>query len=239
LGGLFRGVRASGAGARVPGGARFRAELRVPEDLLEGIPECSVDAFTGVSNVAVFAELSAGDTVLDLGCGAGLDSLIAARRVGVTGGVYGVDFSQSMLRRARSASRTANARNTAFALAAAERLPLRSGSIDVALVNGIFNLNPARAAIFGELARVLRPGAWPLARSWCYAIQRRSRGNWILRTGLRELRARRRAALSSTSSGRGLPGRHRSANGEECADQEPGGSGGGVSGQAVTLANYS
>jgi len=141
-----------------PVGRGFAHGVGYPADVLGGIPECSVDAFTGVSNVAIFAELSAGDTVLDLGCGAGLDSLIAARRVGDNGKVYGVDFSRPMLERARSASRTAHARNTAFALAAAERLPLRSGSIDVALVNGIFNLNVARAAIFDELARVLRPG---------------------------------------------------------------------------------
>jgi arsenite methyltransferase len=143
-----------------PVGRGFARGVGYPEDLLQTIPACAVDAFTGVSNVAVFAALSEGDAVLDLGCGAGLDSLIAARRVGDAGRVYGMDFSRPMLERARSASRTANARNTAFALAAAERLPLRRGSVDVALVNGMFNLNPARAAIFGELARVLRPGGW-------------------------------------------------------------------------------
>ena len=63
-----------------------------------------------------------------------------------------------MLDRAQAAARTVNARNIVFVLADAERLPLPAGSIDVALVNGIFNLNPARAAIFGELARILRPG---------------------------------------------------------------------------------
>lgn len=141
-----------------PVGRGFAHGVGYPKDALEGIPECSVNAFTGVSNVAIFAELSAGDTVLDLGCGAGLDSLIAQRRVGDNGRVYGVDFSRPMLERAAGAVRAVGARNTAFVLGAAERLPLRSGSIDVALVNGIFNLNPARVAIFGELARVLRPG---------------------------------------------------------------------------------
>ena len=137
-----------------PVGREFARSVGYPEDLLDSIPEASVEAFTGVSNVPAFAELNPGDVVLDLGCGAGLDSLIASRRVGAAGRVYGVDFSQSMLDRARSAS----APNTKFLRAAAESLPLHSGSIDVALVNGIFNLNPARAAIFAELARVLRSG---------------------------------------------------------------------------------
>jgi len=141
-----------------PVGRALAQGLGYPKDALDGVPECSVVAFTGVSNVAIFAELSAGDTVLDLGCGAGLDSLIAARRVGDTGRVVGVDFSQLMLDRARSGARAAGVRNMALVLAGGERLPLRSGSVSVALVNGIFNLNPAREAIFAELARVLRPG---------------------------------------------------------------------------------
>lgn len=137
-----------------PMGREFAQAVGYSEDLLAGIPESAVDAFTGVSNVSVFAEFRVGDTVLDLGCGAGLDSLVASWRVGDAGKVIGVDFSRSMLDRARAAGPC----RVAFVLADGERLPLRNRSIDVALVNGIFNLNPARAAIFGELARILRPG---------------------------------------------------------------------------------
>ena len=96
--------------------------------------------------------------MLDLGCGAGLDSLIAARRAAPTGRVLGLDFSTPMLNRARQAATEAAIPNVSFAYADAERLPLADASMDVALVNGIFNLNQARAAIFRELARVLRPG---------------------------------------------------------------------------------
>ena len=115
-------------------------------------------AFTGVSNVPLFAELSAGARVLDLGCGAGMDSLIAAERVGPVGTVVGVDFSLAMLASARRGAREAGLGNIQHYQAAAEELPLASGSIDVALVNGLFNLNLARGAIFAELARVVRPG---------------------------------------------------------------------------------
>ena len=96
--------------------------------------------------------------MLDLGCGAGLDSLIAAWRVGLAGKVTGLDFSDAMLRRARGAAAEAGLDHVQFQRAEAERLPLPDGSVDIALVNGIFNLNTARAAIFRELARVVRPG---------------------------------------------------------------------------------
>jgi len=117
----------------------------------------AVEAFAGVSNVAVFAFLPPGARVLDLGCGAGLDSLIAGQRVGPTGRVIGIDFSDSMLTRAGRAAAALEV-NVTFCRGDAERLPLETGSFDVALVNGIFNLNPARTQVFQELARVMRPG---------------------------------------------------------------------------------
>jgi ubiquinone/menaquinone biosynthesis C-methylase UbiE len=117
----------------------------------------AVEAFAGVSNLAVFASLPPGARVLDLGCGAGLDSLIAAQRVGPAGRVIGIDFSDSMLTRAGRAA-AALGINVTFCRGDAEHLPLETGSVDVALVNGIFNLNPARTEIFRELARVMRPG---------------------------------------------------------------------------------
>jgi SAM-dependent methyltransferase len=145
-----------------PVGRQFAQSVGYDAELLDSLPICSVEAFAGVSNVAVFAELEAGATVLDLGCGAGMDSLIAARRVGPEGKVIGVDFSQSMLARARRAAAEARVDSLEFKHADGETLPLPDSSFDAALVNGIFNLNPARDAILRELARVLRPGgaAW-------------------------------------------------------------------------------
>ncbi|MBP1602081.1 MAG: hypothetical protein H6Q06_2232 [Acidobacteria bacterium] len=122
------------------------------------MPPACVDAFAGVSNVALFADLLPGTTVLDLGCGAGLDSLIAVDRIGPDGSVLGLDFSESMLLRACQAGSQLGRGNVLFFRGDAENLPLEDESIDAALVNGIFNLNPARAAIFPELARVVRPG---------------------------------------------------------------------------------
>jgi arsenite methyltransferase len=141
-----------------PVGRAFAESLGYSAVELAELPAAAIDAFTGVSNVSVFADLQPGACVLDLGCGAGLDSLTAARRVGQTGTVVGVDFSAEMLKLARQATAEAATTNLAFCQADAESLPLKSGAIDVALVNGIFNLNPAREAMFAELARVVRAG---------------------------------------------------------------------------------
>jgi arsenite methyltransferase len=141
-----------------PVGRGFAESVGYPAELLNALPSFAVDAFAGVSNVSLFADLKQGATVLDLGCGAGLDSLIAARRVGDAGRVIGVDFSPNMLQRARESAEIAELRNVSFEQADAEQLHLKTASVDVALVNGIFNLNPACESIFRELARVVRKG---------------------------------------------------------------------------------
>lgn len=141
-----------------PTGRALAEDLGYPSDWLDTLPTASVEAFCGVSNVSVFAEIPQGATVLDLGCGAGLDTLIAARRTGEKGKVFAIDFSEAMLTRAHCALAEAQAANVELRLADAERLPLEDASIEVALVNGIFNLNPCRERIFSELARVLKPG---------------------------------------------------------------------------------
>lgn len=139
-------------------GRAFAEGLGYPAEWLDRVPAASLEAFTGVSNVSVFAGLPPGARVLDLGCGAGLDSLIAAWRVGPEGAVTGLDFSDAMLRRARRSAAEAGLGHVQFQRADAERLPLPDASVDVALVNGIFNLNSGRTMIFRELARVVRPG---------------------------------------------------------------------------------
>jgi|ERR1700687_1168706 len=139
-----------------PVGRKFAESIGYPAELLASLPSAACDAFAGVSNVSLFAELSVGATVLDLGCGSGTDTLIAARRVAPTGKVISVDFSAAMCSRARQAVVESGATNVELRQADAEQLPIRDGEIDVALVNGIFNLNPARDAIFRELARAVR-----------------------------------------------------------------------------------
>lgn len=95
-----------------------------------------------------------GSRVLDLGCGAGLDSILVAK---TAGSVIGVDFSPEMLARAKSSSELMGLTNVDFRQGDAEAIPVEDASVDVVLVNGIFSLNPAREDIFKELARVGRP----------------------------------------------------------------------------------
>ena len=140
-----------------PMGRELAENLGYPSEVLDNVPQASVEAFAGVSNVSLFADLPVGATVLDLGCGAGMDSIIAARRVGPTGRVIGIDFSEAMLGRARAAKDLVNLPHLQFQRGDAEDLPLAGESVDVALVNGIFNLNPKRKEILSELVRVLRP----------------------------------------------------------------------------------
>lgn len=141
-----------------PVGVQFAESLGYSRELLSSLPAASTEAFSGVSNVSIFADIPTGSVVLDLGCGAGLDSFTAARRTGTSGRVVGIDFSHSMLFRAQKAAAETKTKNVEFYQADGESLPVRSESIDIALVNGIFNLNPKREAIFHELARVIRDG---------------------------------------------------------------------------------
>ncbi len=167
-----------------PVGRDFAESLGYPQELLDQLPPVSMEAFAGVSNVSIFAEIPEGAIVLDLGCGAGLDSLIAARRVGKKGKVIGVDFSNRMLARARQAATEAKLTNVEFFQAGAESLPLDDKLIGLALINGIFNLNPARDAIFLELARVMRKegelfGAELILRMPLPAFVKGGKSNWF------------------------------------------------------------
>lgn len=153
------------AAARDPGGAHpfvlgreLATGVGYPAEQLDRFPEGAVSLFAGVGATSVEADLRPGQRVLDLGCGGGLDSLIAAERVGPGGQVVAVDFSGDMLERAAGARQAAGAWRVSLCRAAAESLPLADGSLDRVLVNGIFNLSPARSAIFSELARVVPPG---------------------------------------------------------------------------------
>jgi arsenite methyltransferase len=140
-----------------PVGRKLAEDLGYPAEVLDNLPQVSVEAFAGVSNVSLFADLPLGATVLDLGCGAGMDSFVAAWRVGPAGRVIGVDFSDAMVARASAAKRLANLPQLDFQQGDAERLSLPDETVDVVLANGIFNLNPKRSQILSEILRVLRP----------------------------------------------------------------------------------
>ncbi|MGW0060981.1 arsenite methyltransferase [Streptosporangium sandarakinum] len=122
------------------------------------LPEGAVRASLGCGNPVAAAELRAGQTVLDLGSGGGIDVLLSARRVGPQGTVYGVDASADMLALARRNAEQAGARNVEFLHGSIEHVPLPDRSVDVVISNCVINLSGDKAAVLAEAFRVLRPG---------------------------------------------------------------------------------
>ncbi len=112
----------------------------------------------GSGNPVRFAELVPGETVVDLGAGAGMDSFLAANRVGPTGHVYGFDLTHEMVSRAQSLAAAAGIGTVHFEQADIEHLPLADASVDVAISNCVINLTPDKRAVYREIFRVLRPG---------------------------------------------------------------------------------
>ena len=125
---------------------------------LERLPEAVWESAAAVGNPFALAPIRAGDTVLDLGCGAGADACIAALLVGVRGRVIGVDITPAMVQKARRNVRLAGLINVTVCEADVAYLPLPDGCIDTVISNGSINLAPDKARVFGEARRVLRPG---------------------------------------------------------------------------------
>ena len=130
--------------------------LGYSEEWLEGIPEASIESFAGTGNPFSLGQLQPGQRVVDVGCGAGIDSLIAAKMVGPTGQVVGVDMTPAMLNKARRAAAEAGLTNIEFREGYGEALPVPDGWADVVISNGVLNLMPDKVAALSEMARVLR-----------------------------------------------------------------------------------
>jgi arsenite methyltransferase len=131
--------------------------LGYPDSWLEGIPEASIESFAGTGNPFSLGELQPGARVVDIGSGAGIDSLIAARKVGSKGRVTGVDMTPGMLEKARRAAAEVGLANVEFRRGYAEELPVPDGWADVVISNGVLNLMPDKPSALKEMARVLKP----------------------------------------------------------------------------------
>ena len=140
-----------------PTGRAWAEDLGYPAELAN-VPDTAVESFAGVANPWAMGRLLPGERVLDLGSGAGTDSLIAAQMVGDTGSVRGIDMTPQMLAKARDAASAMGATNVDFFEAEAEQLPFPDASFDVVISNGVIDLIPDKDAVFAELHRVLGPG---------------------------------------------------------------------------------
>ena len=141
-----------------PTGRPWAEDLGYPQPELSNVPEATVESFAGVANVFVLGRIEEGADVLDLGCGAGTDLLIAAQMVGPRGSVTGVDMTPSMLERARASAAQMGIANVELHQNLIETLPLEDESVDVVISNGVIDLVPDKDLVFDEIDRVLRPG---------------------------------------------------------------------------------
>jgi SAM-dependent methyltransferase len=139
-------------------GRRLARILGYQDEWLDGIPEASIESFAGTGNPFNLGVLQSGGKVVDVGSGAGIDSLIAARMVGPEGRVVGVDMTPAMLGKAQRAAIEASIGNVEFRQGYAEALPIEDGWADVVISNGVLNLVPDKQAALEEMARVLKSG---------------------------------------------------------------------------------
>jgi arsenite methyltransferase len=140
-----------------PTGRAWAEDLDYPKELTR-VPDLAVESFAGVANPFSLGRLAEGEHVLDVGCGAGTDTLVAAQMVAPAGRVTGIDMTAQMLAKARSAAAELGAANVELVEGEVEQLPFPDESFDVVISNGVIDLIPDKDAVFSELFRVLRAG---------------------------------------------------------------------------------
>jgi SAM-dependent methyltransferase len=141
-----------------PTGRAWAEDLGYPEPELSRLPDATVESFAGVANHWLLGPLEPGATVLDLGCGAGTDLLIAAQMVGAEGRAIGIDMTPAMLDRARNSAAAMELQNVELHEGLIETLPLADAAVDAVISNGVIDLIVDKDTVFDEIDRVLRPG---------------------------------------------------------------------------------
>jgi arsenite methyltransferase len=139
-------------------GLRAAANAGYDDRWLEGLPRQSIASFAGVANPFHWGLPRPGERVIDIGSGAGMDAMIAARAVGADGRVIGIDMTREMLERARVGAAEAGLDNVEFREGLAERLPVDKGWADVVISNGVINLVPDKLGAYKQIFRALKPG---------------------------------------------------------------------------------
>ena len=139
-------------------GRPLARRLGYDDGIVARMPDIAVDAFAGVSNPFLLGALKPAERILDLGCGGGFDCFIAAGQVGAEGQIIGVDMSEEMLSRSRTAAAAMDLRNIEFRQGIIEELPIEDGWADAVISDGAINLCADKRRVFSEIMRVLHPG---------------------------------------------------------------------------------
>ncbi|MFH1362715.1 MAG: methyltransferase domain-containing protein [Candidatus Omnitrophota bacterium] len=141
-----------------PVGKAFALKVGYSKDILDKLPPSMYESFTGANNPQPFVELSSGEVVLDVGCGAGLDLYFYAKAAGVEGKIYGLDISEDMVNKARDNMNAVGINNVEIVSGHSDRIPFENNFFDVVASNGIYNLSPDKEKVMREVYRVLKPG---------------------------------------------------------------------------------
>ncbi len=141
-----------------PVGRKFAESVGYSPEILDKVPSSMWESFTGAGNPQPYIDIVPGETVLDLGCGAGLDLYLYAQATGARGRVYGLDISEQMIAKVRRNMGMLNMKNVEFLCAPADSIPLPDKSVDIVTANGIYNLSPDKITVMREVARILRSG---------------------------------------------------------------------------------
>jgi arsenite methyltransferase len=147
-----------GKGFHFHTGRPLAAMLGYDRSETDPLPDAVIESFAGVGNPFVFGRLHADETVVEVGSGAGFDAVLAARQVGPGGRVIGIDMTPAMIEKATANAALLALGNLEFRRGYAEELPIPDETANVVISNGAINLSPDKAAVFGEIARVLKPG---------------------------------------------------------------------------------
>lgn len=125
--------------------------------IIQSMPDELIESFCGVGNPLKLGAIKSGEVILDVGCGAGFDLIVASRMVGQEGKVCGIDLTPEMAEKAKSNLRQYGVQNYDVQVAGAESIPYPDGTFDVVISNGVLNLSPLKEKCFREIFRVLKP----------------------------------------------------------------------------------
>ena len=143
---------------KYPTGRKGLEELQYDKTLIDGLPDAVISSYCGVGNPFSLGKISKGEQVLDVGCGAGVDTILAAMITGTDGSAVGVDIVSEMIARAESNLQMTDIDNVSFRKTSGEDLPFPDDTFDVVISNGVINLIPDKRSALAEIFRVLKPG---------------------------------------------------------------------------------